>query len=289
MRICEVGIARRGPVSPVPEQLADQRQVFARHDGLAGRRVPEVMQAEPAEPRICARCPPAVRQNPDTPALGMSGKQERVRFTGTGQRRDERPRGLAERHGARAGFRIREIDGILANVAPAQIEHFAAPASGEGQQPDCGDGLGPARLVGVERAPEPGQFVRVQEPGNVVPRVLGDAETGVGVPFAQSPLLGPEHHRAQYLEGAVGRAGLVPARCVEPRGHVLGADAVERHPAEGNVVADVVCRRTLSADGGPTGVLQVAILRPIRDESVDDLWVKTVRESTPRHTQSVEQ
>ena len=50
---------------------------------------------------------------------------------------------------------------------------------------------------------------------------------------AQAPFLGPEHHRAQNLEGAVGRARLVLARRVEPRGHVLRADAVERHLFEG--------------------------------------------------------
>ena len=94
------------------------------------------------------------------------------------------------------------------------------------------DGLRPARLVGVERAPEPGQLVHVEEPGDLLPRVLRDAETGVGVPFAQAPLLGPEHHRTQYLEGAVGRAGLVPAGRVEPGGHILRTDAVEQHPAE---------------------------------------------------------
>ena len=58
-----------------------------------------------------------------------------------GQRLDERPRGLAEWHGARAGLRIREPDRVYADVAPAQIEHFAPVASGERQQPDCGDGL----------------------------------------------------------------------------------------------------------------------------------------------------
>ena len=71
-------------------------------------------------------------------------EQECLRLYGTGQGLDKRPRGLAERHGARAGFRIREIDGILANVAPAKIQNFAAAASGKRQQPDRGDGLGPA-------------------------------------------------------------------------------------------------------------------------------------------------
>ena len=39
VRIGKVGVACRGAVSAVPEQLADQRQVLARHDRLARRRV----------------------------------------------------------------------------------------------------------------------------------------------------------------------------------------------------------------------------------------------------------
>ena len=128
--------------------------------------------------------------------------------------------------------RVLRIDGVGADVAPAQIEHFASAAAGERQQQDRGDGLGPSGLVGVERASEPRQLVRVEQPGNAVPRVVLDAETGVVVALAQAPLLGPEHHRAQYLEGAVGSAGPVLAGRVETRGHVLGADAVERHLAE---------------------------------------------------------
>ena len=37
----EVGVARRGPVPPVAGQPADQGQVLARHDGMAGYGVPE--------------------------------------------------------------------------------------------------------------------------------------------------------------------------------------------------------------------------------------------------------
>ena len=39
MIVGKVGVARRPPVPPVAEQLADQGQVLARHDGLAGCRV----------------------------------------------------------------------------------------------------------------------------------------------------------------------------------------------------------------------------------------------------------
>ena len=95
------------------------------------------------------------------------------------QRLDERPRGLATRRRARARLRINEIDGILADVAPAQVEHFTAAASGERQQPDRGDGLGPARLVRVECTPEPSQLVGVKEAGDLLPRTLAMPRQGL--------------------------------------------------------------------------------------------------------------
>ena len=100
----------------------------------------------------------------------MARKQERVGIARAGQRLEERSRGLAERHRARAGLRIGESDGVPTSVAPAQIEHFAAPAACERQQPDRRNDLGPARFVGVERAPEPGQLVGVEKPGDLLPR-----------------------------------------------------------------------------------------------------------------------
>ena len=127
--------------------------------------MPEVMQAQPAEAGIGANRPPAVREYPQSPALGMSRKQERVGITRAGQRGNERPRGLAQRHGPLAGFRVAEFDDIPSNVAPAQIDHLAPAASGERQQPDRRDGLGPLVLAGVERAPEPGELVGVEESG----------------------------------------------------------------------------------------------------------------------------
>ena len=232
VRIGKVGVARRGAMPVVPEKPTDEGQTFARHNRLTCGGMSEVMQAQAAELRVFADRAPAGREAVRAPAFGVARKQERIGAASTGQRGDVRPRGFAERHRARASLRVFQVQRIGSDVPPAQIEHFAAAASGERQQPDRGDGLGPFRLAGVERASEPGQLVLVEEPRDMVARVLRDAEAWVGAALAQSPLLGPEHHRAQYLEGAVGRAGLVPARGVEPRGHVLGADAVERHPAE---------------------------------------------------------
>jgi len=62
VRIVKVGVAGGGPVPPVPEQLSDQGQALARHDGLAGRRVAEVVQAQSAELGIVADSAPAIAQ-----------------------------------------------------------------------------------------------------------------------------------------------------------------------------------------------------------------------------------
>ena len=126
----KVGVARRGAVAAMAEQLADQGQMLARHDGLAGRRVAQVVEAQPTEPGIGADRAPARCEAVGAPAFGVAREQERIGVARTGQRLDERPCRLAERHGARAGLRIGEIDGVGPDVAPAQIEHLAAAASG---------------------------------------------------------------------------------------------------------------------------------------------------------------
>ena len=78
----------------------------------------------------------------------MSRKQACLRPAGAGQPVDQRPRGLAERHGAWAGLGVGQIDGVVADIAPAEIEHFTPAASGERQQPDGGDGA--SKLTGNE-------------------------------------------------------------------------------------------------------------------------------------------
>ena len=82
---------------------------------------------------------------------------------------------LAKRHCAGTGLGVGRLDRVFPDVAPAQIEHFALAASGQRQQPDRGDGLGPLGLAGVERAPKPCQLVRVEEAGDVAPWVLAAA------------------------------------------------------------------------------------------------------------------
>ena len=85
---------------------------------------------------------------------------------------------------------------------------------------------------------------------------------------AQAPFLGPEHHRAQNLEGAVGRARLVLARRVEPRGHVLRADAVERRRPISSHMA--VPYRLLSGPSRPNGT--------------DTFWMKAFGRSVTSRT-----
>ena len=72
MPIGKVGVARRGPVPPMPEQLADQRQILARHHGVAGCRVPKVVQAKPAELRVFAYRPPARCEVIRAPTFGVA-------------------------------------------------------------------------------------------------------------------------------------------------------------------------------------------------------------------------
>ena len=191
------------------------------------------VQARPAEVRIAAHRAPAGGQAGLAVSFGIAREQERVRVARAGQCDDERSRGRTEWHPARSSLAIGQRHGVIADVAPAAVEHFAAPTPGERQQADGGNRLGPLALVGVERAAEPFEVAGVEEARDGLARVPGDAEARVGAGRAPAPFLGAEHHGAQNLEGSVGRAGPIPAGSVEPGGNILGADAINRHPAEG--------------------------------------------------------
>ena len=186
--VAQVRVARRGPVSAMPEESADERQTFARHNGLTGGGMSQVMQPEPAEHCIGTNRPPAGCKAVGAPAFGVERGHERIGVRAPGSAavcaRAASPSGTV----CGTGLGVGQIDGVAADVAPAQIEHFAAAASSMRQQLDGGDGLGPSGLVSVERAAEPRQLVRVKEPGDVGLRVLLDAETGVGVALAQAPV-----------------------------------------------------------------------------------------------------
>ena len=91
MIVGEMGVARRGPVPTVAKQLADQRQVLTGHHGLTGRRVLQVMQAQPAELRFVADRPPAGGEAVLPAAFGVARKQERIGVACTGKRADVRP------------------------------------------------------------------------------------------------------------------------------------------------------------------------------------------------------
>ena len=200
---------------------------------MAGIGVAKIVEPQPAETRAFAHGAPARREPELSPALSISRKQEGIGAPLAGEHVEGRLDGLAKRHGARPGLAVGKVDRLLSDVAPSKIEHFAAPASGERQQADRGDGFGPFRLAGVEGAAQPVEFVGVEEPRHLAARVPADAEAGIGVAGAPSPFLGLEHHRAQYLQGAVRRAGPVPARGVEPRGDFDRADLVDPHSPEG--------------------------------------------------------
>lgn len=139
-------VARRSPMSAVPEQLPDQRQILANHHGLTGGGMaPKVMQAKPAVPRIRVHHPPARSK---VPAFGVAREQECAGTARTGKYGDVRQRGRAVLDAARISLRVARVQGIGSDVPPAEIEHFATAIFGERQQAERGDGLGPAGFVG---------------------------------------------------------------------------------------------------------------------------------------------
>ena len=110
MPIGKVGVVGRGAVSAMPEESTDERQTFSRHDRLTCGGMAQVVQAQAAELRIRADRAPARDEAGLPPRLGVARKQVRIRVARTGQRGDVRPRGLAERHGARASLRVAKVD-----------------------------------------------------------------------------------------------------------------------------------------------------------------------------------
>ena len=131
-KVCigKVGVARRGAMPVVPEEPTDDRQTFARHDRLTCGGVVQVMQAQAAELRIRSDRAPAGREAVGAPAFGVARKQERIGVVRIGQRGDVRPRRPAERHRARAGFRIAKVDGVLAETASGEWVFPAARETG---------------------------------------------------------------------------------------------------------------------------------------------------------------
>ncbi len=116
MAVRKVGVARRGAVPSMPEELAHERQVLARHDRLAGGGMAQVMEAQPAEPRVGADRAPGFRQYPYAPAFGMAREQERVRLARAGQRGYVLSRGFAERDRAATSSGPMRSSGILPNA-----------------------------------------------------------------------------------------------------------------------------------------------------------------------------
>ena len=76
--VAQVRVARRGPVSAMPEESADERQTFARHNGLTGGGMSQVMQPEPAEHCIGTNRPPAGCKAVGAPAFGVERGHERI-------------------------------------------------------------------------------------------------------------------------------------------------------------------------------------------------------------------
>ena len=110
--------------------IADQNRpgrVVTRHSH-AVEIVAQIMQPEFVQLRVVADRAPARDDVGGRVPPGILREQEGVRIAGAGQRRDNRLRGLAEPHGARASLGIGQRDRTVADFAPSQIEHFAPAA-----------------------------------------------------------------------------------------------------------------------------------------------------------------
>ena len=151
-----------GAVPPVSEQSADQGQVLAGHDGMAGIGVTEVVQSQPAQTRTLAYGAPACCE-PELPrpwAYRGNRKASARRSPGSASSNALAPsprgtvRGPVIAVGKANRFRF--------DVAPSQVEHFAAPAVGERQQADRSDRIGPFGLAGVEGAAQTVEFGRAR-------------------------------------------------------------------------------------------------------------------------------
>lgn len=114
----------------MPDEPVDERHAFSRQNRLTyGGKAPA------AELRVRADRASAGHEAVRAPAFGAARKKERIGIARIEKRGDVRPRSLAERHHARTGFRIGKVEGVLTDIAPAQIERFAAAATGSPRQP----------------------------------------------------------------------------------------------------------------------------------------------------------
>ena len=125
MPVGKVGVSRRGRMPPMPKQLADERQVLAGHDRMAGCGVAEVMQPQLAKLRIAANRPPAFRKTVCSPALGVSRKQKRIGAPLAGQRVDMRPGGLPERPDRAHRAEALDLDHVWGNGAAPGLPAYA--------------------------------------------------------------------------------------------------------------------------------------------------------------------
>ena len=126
-----------GPLYAGDAQAQDspgQGQVLARHDGVAGRRVAQIMQSGFAQFRIVADRAPARNNVGGRVPPGILREQEGVRVAGAGQRLDDALRGLAKQHGTRASLGIGQSDyavGMrLAQFLPLQLQRHAGNGQG---------------------------------------------------------------------------------------------------------------------------------------------------------------
>ncbi len=172
VRIGKVGVACRGAMPVVPEKPADELQTFARHNRLTCGGMAQVMQVQTARQqaaRLYAPRPSARRGNGNGSGPTARGSAATCAREASPSATARGPVFESSRFSASAPTsRRRRLSTSLRRHPVSACSRLAAT------------GLGPYRLAGVERASEPGQLVCVEEPLDMVARVLRYAEAGVG-------------------------------------------------------------------------------------------------------------
>ena len=217
----QVRVARRRPDDLVAEQLSDHRQSLAQRQRARGIRMPEIVQAHilqsgprpQRQPYLVdvyqmAAGPPAR----DHPGIARNAGDAIEHRLDLGRQRDH----------ARAGLRIPQPQGARApvHIVPTQRQDLVAPAPGQHQQADRGNGRGPQRAVRFSLVHEPAQpavLIGRQIPFVLLARPI-HAHRPARVPAVrrQPPRLGKSEQSREHADRRVGprrRAAKLVVQC----------------------------------------------------------------------------
>ena len=256
MGIVEMGIASRGFDAGMAKQLADHRQAFPAHRGMAGEGMAQIV--EPKIPQPCGianllPCRLDIDKGLSQPLVpeypghlghaGMIGEKIDRFFP-----KPDRPR---------PGLAFTQPQAMPVEIVPLQRQDFAAPTAGEQKQCDRrrlrSENLAVAAAHVGERSAESGHFGLGQVPCPDRLAVLPDTIAGIGILDPVAPSLRLVERCPQDGHAAVGGtgAGVVRQRG-EPFGNLGFGQAIDVNVRKGAVdVAAPVIGGGLERGGFP--------------------------------------